>query len=89
MKILKEICYACPQDLVVELDNGERYNFYIRHGHARLYDESGTEALVGRDVFDDDVGWLPLEEVAVLVTSMAAEYNGERPSTCPHCGGAL
>lgn len=91
MRVIKELCGACPQDIVVELDNGERYDFYLRWGNARLYDESGTEVLLTRQVGGEWDGFMPLDDVERVVTEMAAEWKTERTASghCPHCGGDL
>lgn len=91
MRIIKELCGACPQDIVVELDNGERYDFYVRWGSARLYDESGRRVLATMDVSHLGDGILPLDDVERVVTEMAAEWKGESVNrgVCPHCGGEL
>lgn len=78
MTIVRTLCEACPQDLVVRLDeSGVEVNFYFRHGVARLYRSPvvdsdtpmATMPYVGKaDPMAD--GILPLDEVEAVVRQM-------------------
>ena len=78
MIVVKENCGACPQDIVVEFSVGsigtQRFNFYFRHGVARLYAEDETTLLTSREYVGkaDPMadGILPLDEVEDLVLDM-------------------